>query len=272
MPKHSSITIFFLLPMILLSNCTERIDLELNEEENVRLVVEAWLTTERKEHTVRLTTTSSYFENQHPPPVLGAKVQISDGTNVFELEEFRWDGTYKTAEDVQGQVGKTYTLSIEYEGEVYMATSTIHRVPKIDSLGYMNVYEYDDEEYDKHHLTLYVQEPKGIGDFYVFKTHVNNQARSLARALLISDEFIDGNYMNGVELKNVGFTIGDEVRLEMLSISEEAHDFLRSILLETEWQNGLFDGPPANVKGNISNGAMGMFITSATSRYTIKIE
>jgi hypothetical protein len=36
--------------------------------------------------------------------------------------------------------------------------------------------------------------------------------------------------------------------------------------------NPLFSGPPANVKGNISNGAIGFFAAYTTSRSRIKVE
>ena len=66
---------------VMLSACTERIDLELNEDENQRLVVEGWFTNQMKEHEVRLTLTESYLYNQPTPKAEGAAVTITDEDN-----------------------------------------------------------------------------------------------------------------------------------------------------------------------------------------------
>jgi hypothetical protein len=63
------------------TSCTERIELELNSDEHVRLVVEGWITNQQKAHSVKLTTTTSYFENEAAPKVSGAVVSITDGAN-----------------------------------------------------------------------------------------------------------------------------------------------------------------------------------------------
>jgi len=56
--------IYLFIPIIIasLSACTEPIDLELNSEENVRLVVNAELTSEEKAHLVDLSLTTDYFK------------------------------------------------------------------------------------------------------------------------------------------------------------------------------------------------------------------
>ncbi|MBK7030017.1 MAG: DUF4249 family protein [Bacteroidales bacterium] len=72
--------------LILLSSCTERIEIEL-EDDFARLVVEGAITTDTMPHTIKLTTTSSYYYNQPAPVVQHAIVSISDGTETFLLNE-----------------------------------------------------------------------------------------------------------------------------------------------------------------------------------------
>jgi len=53
-------------------------------------------------------------------------------------------------------------------------------------------------------------------------------------------------------------------------INREYNDFLSDAQIELQGSNPLFSGPPANVKGNISNGAFGFFSAySATRSYAI---
>ncbi len=50
----------FLFVMLALASCTEKIDIALDNS-YIRLVVEGCVTTDTMRHTVRLTTTSSYY-------------------------------------------------------------------------------------------------------------------------------------------------------------------------------------------------------------------
>ena len=59
---------------------------------------------------------------------------------------------------------------------------------------------------------------------------------------------------------------GDIVTVEMNSIGEEYANFLWDAQSEISGSNPLFSGPPANVKGNINNGAIGFFAAYSVSR------
>lgn len=256
---------FFLiiLAYTLTTSCTEEIPLDLNNQEFQRLVVEGWFTNRAEAQTVELTLTSNYFANEEAPRATGAKVSVTDGTQTFNFTETS-AGIYQTESNVKGEIGKTYTLQIEYKGENYEASSTMKRIVEIDSLQYVMDEEYaedEPEETDIYYLLMYVQEPPGKGDFYMWETFVNgvNKTDTLDNVWFESDEFVDGNYINGLEMDNVYFAMGDTVRLQMRGIPEETLDFFVAVMLETVWRGGPFDGPPANIPSNVSNGAVGHF-------------
>ncbi|MDG1766705.1 MAG: DUF4249 family protein, partial [Flavobacteriales bacterium] len=102
--------------LILLSSCQEVIELDLNEGDAQRLVVNGWMTDQPGRQRVDLSLTTSYFLNEAPPRVSDAIVSVTDGTAtwVFTEEE---PGTYRPEADVVGEAGKTYVLNIEYAGE-----------------------------------------------------------------------------------------------------------------------------------------------------------
>ena len=119
-------TPFFALAslLILLSSCQEVIELDLNEGEAQRLVVNGWMTDQPGRQEVQLSLTTSYFFNEEPPTVSDAIVTVSDGTDTWTFAE-EAPGTYRPSTDVVGEAGKTYTLNIDYDGETYQASAKL---------------------------------------------------------------------------------------------------------------------------------------------------
>ena len=267
-----SVSLNFLLlvsGLIMFQSCTEVIPLELNDGDNQKLVVDAWITNEPGNQKVILTKTTSYFHNQPAPRATGGVVTLSAGNEVFSLVE-KEKGDYRLPDDFVGREGTTYTLKIILDGITYESSATLNPVTPIDSLGY--TLEFN--EADNYVVLLYAQEPEGVGDYYLFRTFKNGSliADTLRNADFASDEFVDGNYIGGVEIGYEDLKIGDMAYIEVLSISEEANDFFLAIMLETDWRGGPFDTPPANIPTNISNGALGFFNASAIVRDSILIE
>lgn len=269
--------IIVIVAAVSLASCTERIDLDLNSDENQRLVVDALFTDEEKQHEVILTLTSSYFDNEPPPVATGAVVTISsDAGEVFTLTEVK-PGYYLTNPNVKGEVGRTYTLRIDYNGETYNSVTTMKRVPPIDTI--TQVESEDDlnsngDEDDDFYVALSAQEPAGIGDYYMWEAIVNGVkvTDTLGRLLFVDDGLWDGQYVEDIALESFGVTFGDTVDVYMMSISKAMNDFLVAANLETNWRGGIFDGPPANLPSMISNGAIGFFSASAVSPKRIIIK
>jgi hypothetical protein len=256
-------------------SCTERIDIELDES-FTRLVVDGAITTDAKAHTVVLTATSSYFYNQPPPPVTGAQVSITDGTTVFLLSE-QTPGVYRTADSVHGIPGRTYTMNIKLAGEIggykdYSASSTLIPVSSLDSISLLFHPEWSEKGIWE--VKCYVQEPPTV-DFYRFLLSKNQTmlTDTLNEWLITDDMFFNGNYTNGLPIGYLdqgsaeqNLKPGDTVTAEVNSIGKDYYSFLVEAQTELFGSNPLFSGPPANIKGNISNGAVGFFIAYSVSR------
>ncbi|UCH14416.1 MAG: DUF4249 family protein, partial [Bacteroidales bacterium] len=105
-----------------------------------RLVVEGSITSELKIHTVKLKKSGNYFSNSEAEAVSNASVSITDGSNVFILEEDPEDpGIYKTIEEVRGDTGRLYTLNIDLEEPLnnethFSANSLLSRTVRTDSM------------------------------------------------------------------------------------------------------------------------------------------
>ncbi|MCB0762396.1 MAG: DUF4249 domain-containing protein [Flavobacteriales bacterium] len=258
--------IAFSFALVALQSCTERIDIELNDDNTQRLVVEGWISDQERRHEVELSLTTSYFYEQEAPRATGAVVTISNEEESWTLTEDE-PGIYRTPL-IAPPAAQWYTLEVQYQGETYTATSWMRPVAPIDSLYVRNFDPYEeygipDDPY--YSVRLWTQELAGQGDAYMWKTFVNNDpVRDTLRELsFVTDGLYDGVYVADIEIDYLDIEteaqIGDTVFVEQWNIGTEAYDIFVGIMNETAWNGGLFDSPPANVQTNMSNGALGYF-------------
>ncbi len=273
--KLKVIIFIFAVISILASSCTEKIEIQLDDS-YTRLVVEGSITTDTMAHTVLLTSTSSYYYNQPPPPVTGALLSISDGTNIFYLTE-KALGVYRTEPDVYGIPGRTYKLNIKLAKDIggyslYNASSTLYPVTPMDSISLLYHPEWSD--HGVWEVKCYVQEPPTV-DFYRFLLYKDQVliTDTLNEWLITDDKFFNGNYTNGLPIAYIDqgnseqqLKPGDTITSEVNSIGKEYFDFLTEAQTELFGSNPLFSGPPANIQGNLNNGAFGFFTAHSTTR------
>jgi hypothetical protein len=274
---HIFIILFISLAVF---SCTEKIDIKLDES-YARLVVDGSITNDTMAHTIRLSSTSSYYYNQPAPMVSGANVTITDGTQTFLLSE-KTPGIYQTASSVFGIPGKTYQLNITLAQPIggyvdYTASSTMYPVQQLDSISLLFHREWSQQGIWE--VKCYVQEPPTI-DFYRFLI-LRNQTLltdSLDEWFVTDDVFFNGNYTNGATVAYLqqgasqeSLSPGDDVSVEVNSIGKDYYNFVLEAQAELRGSNPLFSGPPANVKGNINNGAVGSFNAYSATRSTARV-
>lgn len=268
-----------LLAALSLAGCTRIVDLDLDDPPR-QLVVEARLETGAPTQEIRLSTTDAFGQSGALPPATDAVVRVTDdlGTETRFTEEE--PGRY-TASIVTIETGRTYALSIRWEGEEYRATSPLVAGPPIDSLylmfrsaslavgdsGFRAVLDYTD--------------PAGIQNFYFWEMYVDgdrvvtvdpgNRWRVISR-----DRFYDGQQV-------VGYLPFDEqvveprqvVRLRQLAITEEAYQYLFAFYDQATGGGSPFSTPPASVRGNVANltrpehRALGFFLTADVQTRTL---
>lgn len=280
--KFNTVLFTILTFSTLVISCTERIDVELDES-YTRLVVDGAITTDTMSHAVVLSKTSSYYYNMPAPVVTGASVSITDGNQTFKLKEDS-PGIYRTASSVYGVTGKTYTLNILLSGQIggyvqYSASSTIYPVTRLDSIGLLLHPDWSTGGIWE--VTCYAQDPPTF-DYYRFLVSKDGimVSDTLNEWFVTDDKYFNGNYANGAtiaylqqDLPEIGLRPGDKITVEMNSIGKDYAEFLWAAQTELFGSNPLFSGPPANVTGNINNGAVGFFAAYSCSRaFTITPE
>lgn len=266
-------TIFLIQMVILvafLSSCRERIDLELNNAAS-RIVIEATLTTEHKEHEVRITRSAAFLDDNAAPVVTDAVVTLSDGQQVVMLTH-TGNGIYKTIPAMAAVVGKSYTLNVLADGINYSASESVLPVAPIDSLlierAFMAiqpgvVWEAGKKYYN---LGLYSQEPGNEVNYYIFDAYKNGILHSdtITKKFFSDDVFLNGSYIQGMYVYQIDAEPGDTIMVKMSSVSRDF--YLYVVGLSTVSMNGSpFVAPPSNLKNNFSNHALGFFRCSAVS-------
>ena len=272
--------LFFLtLPLILfLSSCEDVVDLEL-EEDGAQLVVDAWINDKPETQVIKLRRTIPYFDNTFAPEVTGATVVVADSdSTLFVFEDSDNDGDYTwTPQPGEKliQEGKDYALYIELNGDEYISISKAKRAVAIDSIG----YEFRDDLVgvaDGIIAQIYAKDPVGVGDVYWIKTYKNGQFLNKPQEMNITYDaaFGPGGNSDGIlfippirtginRIPDTGddaidtdsfppYAIGDNIRVEVHSITEEAFFYLFQIREQmTQADNGLFATPITNVPSNI---------------------
>ncbi|MDX1939899.1 MAG: DUF4249 domain-containing protein [Saprospiraceae bacterium] len=262
---------------LFITSCQDVVDLDLPDGDAL-LVVDGMITNEAGEKRVLLTSTANYFDNQATPKVSNALVILYNETGAVDTLTEKEAGVYVT--NHVGQVGATYHIYIKTKaGEEYESQPELLQfVPEIDSI-YAEFKEESIFEDEGYYVKIDTYEPKGVGNYYRWRKYVNDEYLNTPFELLFAtDQFVDGNPIIGFEVNIDPLKVGDRFKVEQLSISKAAYDFLLQLQSQTAFVGSLFDTPPAALKGNVKrldksgNDALGFFGASAVSTATITIE
>jgi hypothetical protein len=286
--KHYNTFLLFAL-ITLATACEDPIDVELDSAEP-QLVVDAWLDNISNRQVIRLSETIPYFQAEFTPGLENAQVSVMSGSGDVFVFEHESDGNY-VLELAQGEslgpVGETFTLNIEIGNERYSSSTSIFRVPQIDSL----TQEFRVNEAftnDGIYCQVFARDFVGLGDTYWIKTFKNGQYLNRPFELNIAYDagFDSGGEVDGFvfiypirdlinEVDDDGiptpYVPGDEIKVEVHSISNSAFAFLE--IMRDQLQNSsntIFAEPLANTRGNIihetgDDTVLGVFNVSAVS-------
>jgi hypothetical protein len=273
------------------------VDVELEDGEP-QLVVDAWLSDLDNEQIINLSVSAPYFDDTSERSVNDATVTLTDDDGIVYPFNYSSDGDYTASPDsLMIEVGKTYTLRVDWRGSVYQSVSLVRPTAPIDSITYS--YDQsglfgppDDDAPDSiYYSQFWGTDLPGVGDSYWIRSYKNDT---------ILDNIIntayDASTNAGSRTDNVVFifpirVVGiqpdgdrydyyqpfDTIRVELWSISQEAFVFWQ--ILETQINNGgLFATPPVNVPTNIEKvsgeglSALGWFQVSSASSLTRVID
>lgn len=296
--RNSLLTLITLgLLSLSLTSCEDVISLSVAKTDPF-LVVDGNITDLAGEQTIKLTNSQDLLNESIPTPVKNAVVKVSDNVgNVYEFKDIKNVGNYvwipSNKSEIMGVVGRTYTLEVLTDGDIFTAVSKINRVPKIDSI----VYKLDDAngrqkgtgKPDKgYDAQFYANDLVGSGDCYRMKVYKNDTLKVGIDNVVVAYDAL--NFKNSLgdgvmfifPLRRLARTElyreNDRLKVELLSITEAHFDFWTQFRQELN-NAGLFARPASKIPSNVVNAnpksakqASGWFGTSAVSSFEVKID
>jgi hypothetical protein len=244
--KFMLISLFFCLCY----NCEDVIEVDLNEAKP-RLVIEAsidWFkNTPGNEQNIKLSLSAPFFDDIIPP-ANGATVQISDtSSNQYNFIEVSSTGIYTNSTFIP-VIDETYTLTINYEGETFIATEILKSVASIDFIEQKNEGGFSGEDIE---LKAFYTDPANEENFYFFEFIIDIPV--VPTLEVYEDKFTDGNQIFGFYSEE-DLESGDEVTIRNYGVSERFYQFMFILLQQgSDDGGGPFETQPATVRGNCIN-------------------
>lgn len=243
-------TLYFLSIALLVMSCEDVVDVDLNEAEP-KLVIEAsinWLkNTNGNEQSIKLSLSAPFFD-EDIPPANGAIIQISDSNgNEFSFIEDGTTGIYST-NNFNPVIDEVYTLTINYNGEIYSAEETLKSVTPIDFVEQNNNGGFTGEDIE---LKAYYTDPANEENYYFFE--FISDIPVVPTLEVYEDRFTDGNQIFGFYTEE-DLVAGDEVIIRNHGVSGRFYDFMFILLQQgSDDGGGPFETQPATVRGNCVN-------------------
>lgn len=281
----------FFLPLLfasaLLAGCTKEITIELPDVES-KIVVDGGIFTGEYAQ-VTLTNSAGYFDPVDSTTlasylISNATVTLSDGVQTDTLRPtvdftlpipFVYRGSL-----IQGQVGRTYTLTVVANGKTVTAVTSIPQPVPLDSLW----FELDGGSDSLGFIWANLNEPAGLGNGYRwFAKRIGRDDRFLAPfGSAFFDKFIDGQdfdfgYTRGMEPGSTApdddgpergrFRLGDTAVVRFCAIGPAEVEFFRSYESIVSNQGNPFAAPGV-VETNVQGG-LGIFCGYAPTLDTL---
>ncbi len=284
--------------------CEKEVDLNL-QATGQTLVVEGGIETGLPP-VVQLTNSLSFFsrvdlaalENAF---VHDAVVTVSDGSKTVRLKEYRIDSggikvSYYSIVDftnpmlptldslMLGEVGKQYTLSIEFGGKTYTSSTVIPSATILDSVWSQRPARQPDSLPTARELYFRYNDPDTLNNCVRYFTSTNGGSFYPGA---FNSVFID-EIINGGVISSRFFTgydrskeppgdstswafVGDTIRLRWAAIDRPVYDFWNSY----EFSLGSVGNPfasPTRLATNIRGGALGVWAGYGTQYHTLVIK
>jgi len=263
MKKNRNLLFTLVAAMALLSSCEKIIHLDLGSS-NSRLVIQGNVYNEVGSYEVKISKTIDFDAQNIYPAVTNATVIISDNTGQSETLSQVSDGTYVTS-NLQGRIGRTYTLTVTVDGETYKASSTMPAPVGIDSIYYKkSIFGGDNlialdfinrPNKENYYRVIHFVNNKQSTSFNVFSENTDQMER-------ITCSFMSTDYTPTVT--NPKLENGDKITVWLECIDKGVFEYFRTANSE-----GGQNASPANPVSNISNGALGYFSASSVTKKVI---
>lgn len=226
-----------------------------------------------------------------------AVIKVSDGVKTVTLKEYPLDtangnkfyvysiDTNNLASGIIGELGKFYTLTIDYNGQTFTSVTKIPYPKGLDTLwfGDPTLMRSSTPANARELFGNYV-DPDTPGNYVKYFTRRNQEGFNPAG--VFTDELVNGKPINAVDLlagtpndnsaddrsdSMYYFYPGDSVVLKWSEIDKGVYNFWNTYEFAIRSGGNPFSSP-INVKSNITNGALGAWAGYGSIYYYLKAQ
>lgn len=266
-------TILFILTFSIIS-CEKVIDVPLDNSEP-RLVIDAVIRWQKgtvgNEQVIKLSLTNNFYSNEIIP-ASNAIVTITDSNGV----EYLFNQILNTEDYVclnfNPVVNETYTLVVQYEGEIYTSTNTLLATPSITHVEQDIIDTFGE---DIIQIKFFYQDDASTTDYYL--AGVINPNKQVPEFGILDDEFSQGQELFGYYASSETES-GSDLILSIQSMNYQFYDYMNKLLPIASSDGNPFATPTGTLRGNIvnetnfDNYALGYFHLAETDIITYTVE
>jgi hypothetical protein len=247
------------LILLAFSTCELPVDWELEAGDNGALVIEAIITNEVKIQEVKLSLSYDDF-NDEPTMVSSATVKLYDGQTIVEFfEDPAAPGVYQTEDPFGAGVFKGYLLEVVYDGVQYVSEAT-YMVPVVPfpTITFSQVGETDSLRIEEV-ASIYGVAQQAMYEINIDWRHLSNEDNSQARVFYYTFTTVDAGQVFSPPKEDIIFPKGSKVIEKKYSLNPDFAEYIRALVIETQWQGGVYEENSGNLPTNFKNGALGYF-------------
>ncbi|MBE0646472.1 MAG: DUF4249 family protein [Bacteroidales bacterium] len=269
-------SIRYIALILLLTGCVKQADWPVPDQSPEFIVVDATLTDEQKVHTVSINLPVTDL-NAIPEAVTGATVLIATADSLWFLnEDSLRPGNYLTDSSFVATLNTGYSLQILWHEKNYSAQTSMVPGRVFNPL----IYKKNEGD-DAYHID-WVASAFSVNDPAMWEVFVDWSAlpgydtldpcSCQARLLFYTLPTIDVSQIFAPIVEQISFPAGSLITERRFSVTPDHAEFLRQLLLETNWQGSMFPSANANVITNLSSGAIGYFSVCAVTELSLVVE
>lgn len=259
--------LFAVALMLALGSCEKVIDINLAGADK-KYVIEAVVTDLPGTARVTITQTKDFNADNQYDGIGGATVTVREiggpTTGFSEISA----GVYE-ATSLVAQNGKTYELSVTFNGQSYSAICTMPQKVNLDTLYVSDELLFTDF---RKIMNVEYRDPPGRGNSYRFIQYVNGLKED--QLMIENDDYTDGRNIDSKlyffaddDEEEYKIDSGDTVRVDMLCIDPAIYKYWFSLDRSAGGTSG--QATPSNPVTNMKGGALGYFSTHTVQSKTV---
>ena len=261
----------YLFIIAILFGCEEKINWNYQSNGNSHIAITAILTNENKIQTVEIYQSSDIPE-ETPLAIIDADVRIYTNDNSINFSHDQGKpGTYKSPVAFAAPANKAINIEILHEDQLYQASTQMGTVAPIPPIQ-IDINQSTGRRFIKKVADIYSPVEQAMYQLELDWSGI--EPDTINRALLFAYTFstVDISGILQPNEEDISFPSSTIIVEKKFGLTPDYAEFLRSLVIETNWQGGFFDEAQSSLQSNISNNALGYFTACQILSDTIIVQ